>query len=469
MKSFKIFSFVMILAILPFVSYGQEKELPPEGGSPKDFKIPEREVLELDNGMKAVMVDYGIVPKVTIQLYVEAGPILEDENEISVASLLANLMEEGTDNYDAKALSLEFAKMGGQIGVNAGTHIISVNATVLSEFAPKAIALFAEVLKMPKLPESELERLKNNMKRQMSVARSQPGTVATQMFDKAIYGDHPYGRSLPSDEEIDSRTIEDIRNYYNEEFGARRSSLYVVGKYSESDVKAAVQKHFADWKAGPERNFPEASPNMNVELDLSDRANSPQSTIRFGIPVPDPTHPDFVALEVMDDLLGGSFSSRITSNIREDKGFTYSPFSTINSRYKSSIWYQAADVSIESTGDALLEISKEIDRLRTETPTAEELEGIQNYMAGSFVRSNSTRGGIINQLYNMDFHGLDENYLNNRINTIYGVTPEKITEVASKYLDPEKMFLMVVGDVKATRPQIEDWKKSDKKFKKVID
>ena len=459
----------MILGLLPFVGMAQQKELPPEGGTPKDFKLPEPDVLKLENGMKAMMVDYGIVPKVTIQVFVEAGPILEDENEISVASLLANLMEEGSESHDAKALSLEFAKMGGQIGINAGTHIVSITATILSEFAPKAIGLFAEVLKTPKLPESELERLKNDMKRQMSVARSQPGTVATQMFDKAIYGDHPYGRALPTDEQIDSRSLDDIRAFHNEEFGARRTTLYIVGKYNESEVKAAVNEHFADWKAGPERNFPEATPNMDVNIDLSDRANSPQSTIRFGIPVPDPTHPDFVALEVMDDLLGGSFSSRITSNIREDKGFTYSPFSTINSRYKTSIWYQAADVTIESTGDALLEISREIDRLRTEPPTEEELEGVKNYMAGSFVRSNSTTGGIINQLYNIDFYGLEEDYLNKRINSIYSITPEKITEVASKYLDPEKMFLMVVGDVKATRSQIDAWKKADKKFKKVID
>ncbi len=469
MKFFQLISYIAVLAFLPFLLNAQEKELPPEGGTPKDFKIPEPDVLELDNGLKMVMVDYGIVPKVTIQMYIAAGPILEKEENISAASLLANLMQEGTENYDSKALSLEFAKMGGQLSVNAGTHVISVNATILSEFAPRAIELFAEVLLRPKFPESELDRLKNDMKRQMSVARSQAGTVATQMFDKAIYGDHPYGRALPSDEDIDNRTLEDVKSYYDEEFGGKRATLYVVGKYNKNQVETALKDHFSAWKEGPEVAFPIAEPNMNVNVELSDRANSPQSTIRFGIPVPDPSHPDFVALEVMDDLLGGSFSSRITSNIREDKGFTYSPFSTINSRYKASVWYQAADVTIESTGDAILEISREIDRLRTEAPTEEELEGVKNYMAGSFVRANSTRGGIINQLYNIDFHGLEEDYLNKRINSIYAVTPEKIAEVASKYLDPEKMFLMVVGDRKATEPQIEDWKKADKKFKKVVD
>jgi len=319
------------------------------------------------------------------------------------------------------------------------------------------------------LPESELDRLKSNMKRQLSVARSQPQTIANQEFLQAIYGDHPYGRPLPSDEMIDSHTLEDLRSFYEEEFGAKRATLYIVGKFNESNVRETAQSSFGEWKAGPELFFPVADPNMEVGIDMADRPNSPQATIRFGIPVPDPSHPDFVALEVMDDLLGGSFSSRITSNIREDKGYTYSPGSTISSRYKNAIWYQAADVTIESTKDAMLEISKEIDRLRTEPPTEEELQGIQNYMAGNFVLQNSDRNGIIGQLYQIDFHGLGEDYLNKRVQSIYSVNPQKVTEMAQKYLDPEQMFLMVVGDKSLTEEQIEAWKKAGKKFKKVID
>lgn len=469
MKKYTYIYLLLSLCLLSGLLVAQEKEMPPVGGTPKDFNIPAQKTVLLENGLKTVMVDYGLVPKVTIQLYIGAGPVLEPADKVGMASLLASLLEEGTEEKDAKTLSTTFAKMGGQLNINAGTHVTTVNATVLSEFAPKVIELFAEVLQNAELPEGELDRLKNNLKRQNSVARSQPGTVANEMFNKAIFGDHPYGRSIPSDEMVDGITIEDIRNFYDEEYGAQRSILYVVGKFDQAKVAAAAKDHFAGWKAGKELFYPEATPNMASDIALSDRPNSPQSTIRLGIPVPDPSDPDFVALEVMDDLLGGSFSSRITTNIREDKGYTYSPFSTLANRYKSTVWYQAADVTIESTKDALVEIAREINLLGDEAPTIEELNGIKNYMAGNFVLQNSSREGIINQLFNIEFNDLPADYLEKRVQRIHAVTPDKIQEVADKYLDPDKMFLMVVGDEKVVAPQIEAYKKADKNFKKVVD
>lgn len=469
MKKYTFIYLFLSFCLLPGLLVAQAKEMPPVGGTPKDFKVPAQHTVLLDNGLKTVMVDYGLVPKVTIQLYIGAGPVLEPANKVGLASLLASLLEEGTATKDAKALSTTFAKMGGQLNINAGTHVTTVNATVLSEFAPLVIALFAEVIQNAALPASELDRLKSNLKRQNSVARSQPGTIANELFNQAIFGDHPYGRSIPSDEMVDGITMDDIRSFYQEEFGAKRSILYVVGKFDQGKVTAAVKDNFTDWTAGKELSYPEATPNMAADVALSDRPNSPQSTIRLGIPVPDPSHPDYVALEVMDDLLGGSFSSRITTNIREDKGYTYSPFNTLATRYKSTVWYQAADVTIESTKDALLEVAREINLLGDEVPTAEELNGIKNYMAGNFVLQNSSRGGIINQLFNIEFNNLPADYLEKRVQSIHAVTPEKIQEVADKYLDPDKMFLMVVGDEKIVAPQIEAYKQADKKFKKVVD
>lgn len=469
MKIYSYFLFLLAILLLPMGSSAQEKELPPEGGTPKDFKIPAQNKFQLDNGLKTIMVDYGLVPKVTIQLYIGAGSILESADKVGLTNLLANLLEEGTETQSAKDLSIAFAKMGGQLSVAPGTHVTTVSATVLSEFAPDVVTLFSQVVQQSKLPASELERLKNNLKRQVSVGKSQAGTVATQLFDKAIFGDHPYGRELPSDEMIDGITIEDVKAFYEAEYGAKRSVLYVVGKFDQSKVEAAVKAGFASWQTGKELAYPAVTPNMEMDIALSDRPNAPQSTIRLGIPVPDPSHPDFVALEVMDDLLGGSFSSRITSNIREDKGYTYSPSSTLANRYRSSVWYQAADVTTESTKDALLEIAREVNLLGSEAPTEEELNGIKNYMAGIFVLQNSSRGGIINQLFNIEFHGLEENYLDKRVQSIYAVTPEKIQEVTQRYLDPEKMFLIVVGDEKTVGPQIEAYKKADKNFKKVVD
>jgi predicted Zn-dependent peptidase len=182
-----------------------------------------------------------------------------------------------------------------------------------------------------------------------------------------------------------------------------------------------------------------------------------------GLPTLIPKNPDYVSLQVTNALLGGSFGSRITSNIREDKGYTYSPFSSIQNRKGVSVWYEQADVTTEHTGASLQEISKEINKLQKEPPSKEELEGIQKYMAGTFVLQNSTPGGIIGQLNFLDIHELDESYLTNRVKNIYSVTPEKVSQITRDYLKYEDMTMVLVGDKQALDKQkkaLEDSRKA---------
>ena len=179
-----------------------------------------------------------------------------------------------------------------------------------------------------------------------------------------------------------------------------------------------------------------------------------QSTVIVGLPVVDPSNPDYIALRVMDNILGGSFGSRITSNIREQKGYTYSPNSAINTHYRTATWAEFADVTTAVTGPSLKEIFYEIDRLRKEPPTADELKGIQAYMSGIFVLQNSTRQGIIGQLSFADLHGLGPQYLQTLVPKINAVTPEQVQAMAKKYLDSGKMTIVVVGDKDKIADQI---------------
>jgi predicted Zn-dependent peptidase len=227
-----------------------------------------------------------------------------------------------------------------------------------------------------------------------------------------------------------------------------------VGQFNQETVNKAIKEAFNGWKKGPERSIPVAKPATKPDVVTIDRPNAPQSTIIVGLPVIDPSNSDYLALSLTNDLLGGSFGSRITSNIRENKGYTYSPYSTINNRFRSSTWAEQADVTTEHTEASLKEIFYEINRLQSEPPTKEELEGIQNYKAGIFVLQNSSHGGIINQLAFLDLHGLDESYLTNYVKNIYALTPEKIQEMAQKYIREEDMTLVVVGDKKKVDPQV---------------
>jgi zinc protease len=194
-----------------------------------------------------------------------------------------------------------------------------------------------------------------------------------------------------------------------------------------------------------------------------DRPGAPQSTLVIGLPVIDPTNPDYIRLRVTNSLLGGSFGSRITRNIREDKGYTYSPYSYIDTNYRSGLWMEQADVTTKDTYNSLHEIVKEIERLQTTPPSAEELKGIQNYETGMFVLRNSTPGGIINQLSTMHLQGLPDTYLTEQVQNINAVTPAQVSATARKYVRPEAMTTVVVGDQKVIAPQLKQYKAEQKK------
>jgi len=181
-------------------------------------------------------------------------------------------------------------------------------------------------------------------------------------------------------------------------------------------------------------------------LDVTDRPGAPQSVVMAGLPVPPATSPDTVSLIVTNALLGGSFNSRITANIREDKGYSYSPRSELSRRYHDGFWAETAEVTTQFTGPSLKEIFGEVTRMQKEPVTGAELKGIQNYLSGIFVIQNSNRGALIGQLENVDFQGLGENYLKTYVAKVNAVTPAVVQKMTQDYIKPEEMTIVVVGD-----------------------
>ena len=444
---------VLALAV-PGTTPAQQEE-PPAGGEPKDFRLPEPETIRFDNGMRVTLVPYGVLPKVTTTLVVRVGNIDETADQVWLADLTGDLMEEGTTSRTAEEVAQAAASMGGGLNVGVGMDQTTVSLDVLTEFGPDAVRLIAEVVRQPRLPASEIDRLKNDRIRQLSIAQQQPQQMALARFRAVLYGDHPYGRVFPTEEMIRSYTIEQVRKFHGDQFGAARAHLYVVGRFDAGAMKAAARQAFADWATGapPASNVP--SPESARKIHLINRPGAAQSTLYIGLPVIDPSHVDYVPLFVTNALLGGSFASRITSNIREDKGYTYSPFSQISTRRRDGYWVEVADVTTAVTGPSLEEIFGEIERLQQEPPSAPELEGIQNYVAGTFVLQNSSRGGIIGQLAFLDLHGLTQSYLTNFVRNVYAVTPEEVRRITASYLDDDRMTIVVAGDREQIVEQIQ--------------
>src|SRR5882672_6268903 len=420
----------MILGIAPAMA---QKQAPPEGGPPKAFTVPANETYTLPNGMKVTLVPYGIIPKTAISLAVDAGEINEGTGRVGVASLTTDLMKEGTEKLSAQQVAEAAARMGSTLEVHASKDQTKLGIDVLQEFAPDAVKLLADVAQHPRLPQSEIDRLKNDALRQIALQNSQPQTIALVKFRKILYGDHPYATVVPSEADIKKLTIQDVKDFY-------------AGKFDAAAVKKAISESFAGWSKGQARieNVPVMKPQH--VLDLTDRPGAPQSTLIVGLPVPPATSPDAVALGVTNALLGGSFNSRITANIREAKGYTYSPRSEVSRRYHDGYWAETADVTTQFTGPSLKEIFAEVTRMQQEPATEPELKGIQNYLSGIFVIQNSNRGALIGQLENVDFQGLGENYLKTYVAKVNAVTPAVVQKMTRDYIKPDEMTIVVVGD-----------------------
>jgi predicted Zn-dependent peptidase len=432
-----------VLGIAPAVA---QKQMPPEGGPPKAFTVPATETYTLPNGLKVTLVPYGIIPKAAISLAVDAGQINEGSGRVGVASLTTDLMKEGTEKLTAQQVAEAAARMGSTLEIHAGTDQTKLGIDVLQEFAPDAVKLLADVAQHPRLPESEIDRLKNDALRQIALQNSQPQTIAVVRFRKILYVDHPYAMVVPTEADIKKLSLQDVKDFYAGNFGAQRAHLYIAGKFDGAAIKQAIAESFGGWNKGAARmeNVPVLKPQH--VLDLTDRPGAPQSTLIVGLPVPPSTSPDAVALGVTNALLGGSFNSRITANIREAKGYTYSPRSEISRRYHDGYWAEVADVTTQFTGPSLKEIFGEVTRMQKEPVTDPELKGIQNYLSGIFVIQNSSRGALIGQLENVDFQGLGENYLKTYVAKVNAVTPAIVQKMTQDYIKPEEMTIVVVGD-----------------------
>lgn len=429
-------------------------EAPPAPSAPKPMRLPTPERSELANGLKTTLVEFGTVPKATIVVVVRAGS-LNQGTQVWLPDLVGDLMKEGTRKRSSEQIANAAALMGGELGIGVGSEEATLSLDVLSESLPDAVNLLAEVLREPLLPESELPRIKQDYLRNLSVVRAQAQSQAGNALAKLLYGDHPFGQALPTEEQLASYTIEDVRRFYSSNFGAARTHIYVAGRFDRPKLKKALEAAFGDWVRGPAPfvNPPTASRTQRVQL--IDRPGAPQSTLRLALPVISPEHPDFMAMSVLNTLLGGSITSRITTNIREEKGWAYSPSSSVSARYRNSIWSESADVTTASTGPAIAEILKEIERLQQAPPTAAELAQVKSYRNGLFVLGNATRGGLIGQLSFMDLHGLPADWLTTFVSRLYAVTPEKVTQMAREQLRMNEATLVVVGDAATVRPQLQ--------------
>lgn len=441
------------LAATPALAQDNFPPAPPIA-DPKPFKLPATETYTLPNGLVVTLIPYGVAPKTVVSLRVRAGAVNEGD-AVWLSEVTGALMKEGAAGKTASDLASAAAGMGGQLNVSAGMQTTQVSTNVLSEYAPAAIQLVSDVATRPTLPASELARVKANLGRQLSVALSQPGTLADVALGRTIYGtSHPYGRIIPSAAQLQGYTIEQVKAFHAGQFGAKRAHLYIAGRFDPAAVKAAVEKAFSGWAAGTAPATLQSPHKPGPQIILIDRPGAPQTTLRLSFDADRAGTSGDIPQRVTNALLGGAFSSRITRNIREDKGYTYSPYSGLSLNPEDALWTFEADVTIEHTGDSLKEVFKEIRRMQTEPVPAEESKGIRTYMAGLFAIQNSTSNAVVTTLATRDILGLPGDWTERYVPAVLAVTPEQMMASATASYPLSKLTLIVVGDLKTVVPQL---------------
>jgi predicted Zn-dependent peptidase len=422
------------------------REAPPPLGTPRDFQLPAKTEFALDNGVGVTLVPFGTVPKATVMVVLRTGNI-DDGPKTGVADLVAEMLKEGAGTRSAAEVARYAAEMGGALSVGAGADQMTVALDVLAERAPDAIALASDVLRRPTLPAGELPRLKANITRQVAVARSTPQAIAGEAYARLIWGDHPYGRALPTEAEIASYSMDDVQGFVARNFGAARAHVYVAGRFEREPVERAIHAAFGDWAAGAPPTVSPPQGTRTAQVRLIDRPGAAQSTIMLGGPTIDPTAPDYLPLVVTNTLIGGGLISRLDQNLREAKGWTYGVATRISPAYRAASWTMTADVNTPDTAPALRETYREVALLQREPPSAEELKRIQNYRAGTFVIGSSSRSGLLGQLAFLNLHGLPDEWLTDYVRNVYAVTPQQVSESVRRHVDPAQMTLVVVGDL----------------------
>jgi zinc protease len=427
----------------------------PRIGRLAPFSLPAVQRSHTGSGVELQLVAAGSIPKTSIRLVLPLGSAHESPAQTWIARLVSDYLKEGAGDRDGTALADAVARMGGHLNVYVDDDTMTISASVLAEYASDFVALLGQLVQQPLFPADELDRLKSDLQRNLDLATAQPGALAAATFRRALYLDHPYGKLLTSPEVIDRFTADSARDFFEAHATPHGTRLYVAGTFDASAVASAAEAAFSSWDGAPAVPATPARPASQREIHLLDRPGSEQSTIYLGMPVPAPSDDAYVPLAVTNSLLGGSFYSRITLNIREDKGYTYSPRSVITAHPGVAHWVESADVTTNVTGASLHEIFTEVKRLGDGPPSAEELTGIQNYVAGAYVLRHATPRGILDQLAFLDLHGLGTEWAAAYVDRVLALTSEDVQQIAHEHLRGDEMAIAIVGDAAAIRDEIE--------------
>lgn len=455
-KSLKIFessiSFAICCLLVVFSTLhaqAPDRSQPPALGPSPALKLPPIQRFKLSNGLPVVMMEKRDVPLVQIDLLVKAGTAMDPAGKNGLASMVAAMLDQGAGSRNALQLADAIDFLGANLSAGAGQHTSAITLNTPLSKLDSALALMADVALRPAFAPEELNRQRKQRLTTLAQWHDRPGTIASVMFSRTLYGEkHPYGLPAIGDEKsLRSFRIEDLKNFYSTYLRPNNATLIIVGDVTASTVLPKLETAFGKWETGkiPTATWTGVAQVQKRQVWLVDKPGAEQSEIRLGrLGVPRLTE-DYYALVVMNTILGGSFTSRLNQNLRETHGYSYGAYSYFDFRPLPGPFLAGAAVQTAKTDSALVEFMKELNAILQPVSDSELTRGT-NYVALSFPQDFQSVGQIANQLAELVIYDLPNDYFNNYIQRILAVTKEDVERVAKKYLDPEKVAVIVVGD-----------------------
>jgi len=453
-----VFSWLIPCAAILSAQQAPDRTHPPQPGPPAALKLPAIHKQKLSNGLAVWMVEDHKVPVAQVNLVVFSGTANDPPGKYGVASFTAAMLEEGAGSRSALEIADAVDYLGADLNTTTTPDLSAVRLHVPVARLAAALPIMADVALKPTFPREELDRQRQQRLTSLLQGRDDPPTIATVAFSRVLYGKgHRYGTpQMGTAETIKTFTSDDLRGFYTSTFRPDNATLLAVGDFDAAAFVPLVEKEFGSWKAagnGAAEKLPVAEPPSGVQVFLVDKPGAPQSQIRIGsIGVPRST-PDYFPITVMNTILGGSFTSRLNNNLREVHGYAYGAGSGFDMRGGAGPFAASAGVQTDKTTEALKEFFNELNGILKPVP-ADELARAKNYVSLRYPSSFETTGDISRRLEDALVYHLPDDYFSKYVQNIQAVTAADVQRVAQKYIQPGRVIVVVVGDLKTIEPGI---------------
>jgi zinc protease len=421
----------------------------PRPGEKHAFKVPACKRLRLRNGLPVILAESHKLPLVSLDLVVKTGNSANAKDKAGLASLVANMLDEGTKKRTTTQIASEVAQLGATLSTYASWDASAVSLSTMAENLDRAVPVWADVLLNPVFAEDDLGRVIDNLVSGLAQRKDHPPVVAAQVWSRALWGDgHPFGwPDLGTEASVKKLTRGDVKRFYDGYYAPNNAVLVVAGDITEKEIHATIEPLLTGWKTKkvPPVKLPKVDAPERPRIVLVDKAGSPQSSIRLGLPGIERKSPDYYRALVANHILGGSFK-RLTMNLRETKGWTYGVGSQFDARRTPGPWTASGEFVAAHTADAVEEIWREIEKLRAEEVPDKELAEAKDEIIGAFPAHFATAAQLASQMTALAVYDLPPGELDGFVAKIGAVSKEDVRRMAYKYLRPDNMLVVVVGD-----------------------